>query len=203
MMTGTSRVDYAQNGELEQEIASNQLFGFWVYLMSDLVLFSALFAAFAVMMHSFAGAPSGKQLFNLPYVLGETVLLLSSSATCGLAMLAVPGGRRSSVVMGLAFTFLLGLGFIAMEINEFTRMVLDGNGPDRSGFLSAFFTLVGTHGSHVCFGLIWIAVIMVQAGMKGLTTQVRSRLVRLSMFWHFLDIVWIGVFTIVYLLGVS
>lgn len=202
MATGSVTVNEARHGEHEQEQLSNQLFGFWVYLMSDLVLFSAIFAAFAVLSHNYAGGPTGKDLFDLPYVLGETLLLLASSATCGFAVPAVHSGRKTRVLMGLTLTFLLGLGFISMEINEFHRMVLAGNGPDRSGFLSAFFTLVGTHGGHVAFGLIWIAVMLLQISVKGLTAPVRSRLLRLGMFWHFLDIVWIGVFTVVYLLGV-
>ena len=125
------------------------------------------------------------------------MLLLISSATCGFAILAIAGKREHLVVLGLAVTFVLGLGFISMEIHEFHGMILAGNGPQRSAFLSAFFTLVGTHGAHVIFGLIWMAVMMGQVIIKGLTMPVRSRLMRLSMFWHFLDIVWVGVFTIV------
>ena len=130
------------------------------------------------------------------------MLLLISSATYGLAMLASIREREHLVLLGLAVTFVLGLGFISMEIHEFHGMILAGYGPQRSAFLSAFFTLVGTHGTHVTFGLIWMAVMVVQVISKGLTTPVQSRLMRLSMFWHFLDIVWIGVFTIVYLMGV-
>jgi len=202
MTTGASTIDSARAVELEREMFANQLSGFWIYLMSDLLLFSAIFATFAVLSHSYAGGPTGKELFHLPYTLCETVLLLCSSATCGLAMLAMYTGRKAQLVMGLAVTFLLGLGFISMETHEFYHMVLDGNGPDRSGFLSAFFTLVGAHGAHVSAGLIWMAVMMVQIGAKGLTAPVKSRLIRLSMFWYFLDIVWVGVFTVVYLLGV-
>lgn len=202
MTTGAIAVDSAHAGDLEQETLTTQVFGFWVYLMSDLLLFSAIFATFAVLSHNYAGGPTGKELFHLPYVLGETLLLLSSSATCGLAMLAMRDDKKSLVMLGLALTFLLGLGFISMEIKEFYGMVLGGNGPDRSAFLSAFFTLVGTHGAHVGFGLLWMAVAIVQVGVKGLTASVQSRLMRLSMFWHFLDIVWVGVFTTVYLRGV-
>ena len=179
-----------------------QAFGFWVYLMSDLVLFSTLFATFAVVGHNYAGGPSGKDLFHLPYLFGETMCLLVSSATYGLTMLAVHEERKARVLLGLAVTFLLGLGFITMEVNEFYTMIIEGNGPEKSGFLSAFFTLVGTHGSHVSFGLIWMAVLIGQVAAKGLTKPVRSRLMRLSMFWHFLDIVWVGVFSVVYLMGV-
>ena len=179
-----------------------QAFGFWIYLMTDLVLFSAIFATHAVLAHNYAGGPTGRDLFNLPYTFGETMVLLFSSATCGLAMLSLQNGRKAQVLLWLAVTFFLGLGFIAMEINEFYQMIQNGNGPEKSAFLSAFFTLVGTHGAHVTFGLIWMATMMVQAAGKGLTTPVRSRLVRFSMFWHFLDIIWIGIFTFVYLMGV-
>jgi cytochrome o ubiquinol oxidase subunit III len=181
---------------------ANQAFGFWLYIMSDLVLFGAIFATYIVLGHNYAGGPTGKDLFHLPYAFGETMLLLFSSATYGLTMLAMHEDKKNLVLMWLFVTFLLGLGFIGMEINEFHHLFLDGNGPARSGFLSAFFTLVGTHGCHVASGLIWMAVMMGQIIAKGLTSPVQSRLIRLSIFWHFLDIVWVGVFTIVYLMGV-
>jgi cytochrome o ubiquinol oxidase subunit 3 len=184
------------------DTVANQAFGFWLYIMSDLVLFGTIFATYVVLGHNYAGGPTGKDLFHLPYTLGETMLLLFSSATYGISMLAMHRNKKDLVLMWLFVTFLLGLGFIFMEINEFYHMILNGNGPQRSGFLSAFFTLVGTHGTHVTFGLIWMAVMVVQVITKGLTTPVQSRLIRLSIFWHFLDIVWVGVFTIVYLMGV-
>jgi cytochrome o ubiquinol oxidase subunit 3 len=193
----------AHAGEfVHPDTVAKYTFGFWIYLMSDLILFSAIFATFAVLEHSYAGGPTGKELFSLPYAFGETLFLLFSTTSCGLAVLAMHNDKKSLVLIGLAVTFLLGLGFVSMEVNEFYQMVLDGNGPDRSGFLSAFFTLVGTHGTHVTFGLIWIAILIGQVITKGLTTAVRSRLIRWSMFWHFLDIVWIGIFTFVYLKGV-
>jgi len=170
--------------------------------MSDLILFSTLFATFVVLGRSYAGGPTGKELVDLPYLLGETLFLLFSSVTYGLVMLAVHHGRKKRVLMGLVVTFLLGLGFVSLEINEFRGMIAAGFGPDRSAFLSSFFTLVGTHGAHVTFGLIWMAVMMGQVAVKGLTSPVQSRLLRLSMFWHFLDIIWIGIFSIVYLMGV-
>jgi cytochrome o ubiquinol oxidase subunit III len=182
--------------------AANQALGFWLYLMSDLVLFAAIFATYAVLAHSYAGGPAGKDLFHLPYAFAETILLLFSSATCGLVMLAVYKGKRDQVLAWLVVTFLLGLGFIAMEVNEFRIMIIGGSGPSRSAFLSAFFTLVGTHGTHVTVGLIWIAVMAGQVIIKGLTAPAQSRLMRLSMFWHFLDIVWVAVFSVVYLMGV-
>jgi cytochrome o ubiquinol oxidase subunit III len=179
-----------------------QTFGFWIYLMSDLVLFATLFATFTVIGQNYAGGPTGKDLFDLPYLFGETMLLLFSSAAYGMAMLAMQDGRKGMVLLWLGITFILGLGFVSMEINEFHGMIAAGNGPQRSGFLSAFFTLVGTHGAHVIAGLIWMAVMIGQVLTKGTTTPVRSRLMRLSMFWHFLDIVWVGVFSSVYLMGV-
>jgi cytochrome o ubiquinol oxidase subunit III len=203
MKTDALTIDFAQPREVERaNTFGNREFGFWMYLMSDLILFSAIFATFAVLRRNSAGGPTGKELFDLTYAFGETMFLLFSSALCGLAVLAMHNERKGLVLTGLALTFLLGLGFISMEANEFHRMIVEGHGPDRSGFLSAFFTLVGTHGAHVTLGLIWMAVIMGQIVTKGLTTVVQSRLMRLSMFWHFLDIVWIGIFTFVYLMGV-
>jgi cytochrome o ubiquinol oxidase subunit 3 len=202
MTTGALSIDGASIEAFEERDAvSDQALGFWFYLMSDLVLFAAIFAAYAVLAHNTAGGPTGKDLIHLPYTFGETMLLLLSSATCGMAMLAMHPGRRDRVLMWLVVTFLLGLGFIAMEINEFLGMIIGGSGPDRSAFLSAFFTLVGAHGIHVSFGLIWIAVMAGQVVIKGLSSPVQSRLIRLSMFWHFLDIVWVAVFTVVYLMG--
>ena len=203
MTADTSTIGSVDTGEIEPaDTMANQAFGFWIYLMTDLVLFASIFATFAVMGRNYAGGPTGKELFDLRYLFVETMLLLFSSATFGLAALAMHDDRKGLVLTWLVVTFLLGFGFIAMEINEFYHMILDGNGPQRSAFLSAFFTLVGTHGAHVTIGLIWMAVMMGQVDTKGLTTPVRSRLIRLSMFWHFLDIVWVGVFSFVYLLGV-
>lgn len=181
---------------------ANTIFGFWIYIMTDCVLFATVFVAYVVLSHNYAGGPTGKELFDLPYVFGETMFLLVSSVTYGFAMLAMYRNRRRRVMAWLLVTFFLGLGFITMELNEFTRMIMEGHGPDRSGFLSGFFTLVGTHGAHVSFGLLWMAIMMWQVMTKGLNPRVQSRLTRLSMFWHFLDVIWIGVFTIVYLTGV-
>jgi len=203
MTTDASTLGLAHNEAVEPpDTVALQTFGFWLYLMSDLIIFATLFATFAVLGRNYADGPTGKDLFDLPYTLGETLFLLFSSATYGLVMLALPDGRKKRVLLGLAVAFLLGLGFVSMEINEFHRMIAAGHGPDRSAFLSSFFTLVGTHGTHVTFGLIWMAVMMGQVAVKGLTSPVQSRLVRLGMFWHFLDIVWIGIFSIVYLMGV-
>ena len=203
MTADASTIDSVHSAEFEHsDTLANQAFGFWIYLMTDLVLFAAIFAAFAVLSNNYAGGPTGKALFDLHYLFVETMFLLFSSATCGLALVALHKDMKTSVLIWLVVTFLLGFGFIGMEIYEFYHLILDGNGPQRSAFLSAFFTLVGTHGSHVACGLIWLAVMVGQVAAKGLTASVRSRLMRLSMFWHFLDVVWIGVFTIVYLMGV-
>jgi cytochrome o ubiquinol oxidase subunit III len=203
MPTEAATMDSVQTGEVEHpNTIENQTFGFWLYLMSDLVLFSTLFVTFIVLSHNYAGGPTGKDLFDLPYLFFETMFLLFSSAACGLAVLAMRREKKGLTLVWFVVTFLLGLGFISMEVNEFYHMIIAGNGPGRSGFLSAFFTLVGTHGSHVSVGLLWMAVMMGQIIVKGLTSPVQSRLFRLSMFWHFLDIVWVGVFTIVYLRGV-
>jgi cytochrome o ubiquinol oxidase subunit 3 len=177
-------------------------FGFWVYLMSDAIVFSLLFATYSAMSHNYAAGPTGKDVFDLYRTLGETLLLLFSSVAYGFAMVSLIRGRRDMILLWLSVTFMLGLGFVVMEVSEFVGMIAQGAGPDRSGFLSAFFTLVGTHGLHVSIGLIWILVMVVQMMAKGLSLSVRSRLLRLGMFWHFLDIIWIGIFTVVYLLGV-
>jgi cytochrome o ubiquinol oxidase subunit 3 len=198
MTTDAATIGTAHN----EDTVAMQTFGFWLYLMSDLIIFATLFATFAVLGRNYANGPTGKELFDLPYLLAETLFLLFSSVTYGLVMLAVHDGKKKWVLIGLAVTFLLGLGFVSMEINEFHGLIAAGFGPDRSAFLSSFFTLVGTHGAHVTFGLIWMAVMIGQVAVKGLTSPVQSRLMRLSMFWHFLDIIWIGIFSIVYLMGV-
>ena len=203
MTTDALTIGVAHNGAYEHpDPVEMQTLGFWLYLMSDLVLFATLFATYVVLGRNYAGGPTGKELFDLPYLLSETLFLLFSSVTYGLAMVAMHEGKKQWVLIGLAVTFLLGLGFVGMEVHEFRHMVAEGHGPDVSAFLSSFFTLVGTHGTHVTFGMIWMAVMIGQVATKGLTTPVQSRLMRLSMFWHFLDIVWIGIFSIVYLMGV-
>ncbi|MGZ5181306.1 MAG: cytochrome o ubiquinol oxidase subunit III [Ramlibacter sp.] len=178
------------------------LLGFWLYLMSDCLLFAILFACYAVLGRSYAAGPSGADLFELPLVAVNTGLLLLSSITYGFAMIGMQAGRKSQVLAWLAITGLFGLGFLSIEIFEFAHLIHEGSGPQRSAFLSSFFTLVGTHGLHVTFGTIWLVTLMVQVGKLGLTFENKRRLVCLSMFWHFLDVVWIGVFTFVYLMGV-
>lgn len=180
---------------------SKAMFGFWVYLMTDLVLFATLFATYAVLHNNTYGGPSGKDLFSLPFVLIETLILLTSSFTCGLAMLAVHRHDKTNVMKWFGVTLLLGLAFLGMEVTEFTNLVHEGNSWQRSGFLSAFFTLVGTHGLHIIAGSLWIIMLLLQVYRRGLTGPTVRRLALLSMFWHFLDIVWIFIFTLVYLMG--
>ncbi|GHC33910.1 cytochrome o ubiquinol oxidase subunit III [Aidingimonas halophila] len=179
-----------------------KIFGFWVYLMSDLVIFGSLFATYAVLMKGTAGGPTGADIFELPLILISTFLLLFSSFTYGMAVLAMNANRVTQLKAWLGITFLLGAGFIGLELYEFQHLIHLGYGPDRSAFLSSFFTLVGTHGLHVFFGLVWLLVMLVQLQTKGLNDMTRPRIMCLSLFWHFLDIVWICVFSFVYLMGV-
>lgn len=176
-------------------------FGFWLYLMSDAIIFSLLFATYLVMVGNTASGPTGKELFSLERASGETLALLLSSTTFGFAAVALSAAERSKVLLWLAVTFLLGACFIFLEIGEFRGMIAQGAGPERSGFLSGFFTLVGTHGLHVSVGLLWILVMIGQVLFKGLTAPVASRLMRLGLFWHFLDIIWVVIFSVVYLPG--
>jgi len=177
------------------------LLGFWIYLMSDCLLFAALFATYGVLGGSYAGGPAPKDVFELPLVAVNTSMLLLSSITYGFAMLATYKGRIAATQGWLVVTALFGLTFIGIELYEFAHLIHDGAGPQRSAFLSAFFTLVGTHGLHVTVGLIWMATLMLQVGQRGLIADNVRRLACLSMFWHFLDVIWIGVFTFVYLGG--
>jgi cytochrome o ubiquinol oxidase subunit 3 len=176
--------------------------GFWLYLMSDCLIFAALFATYGVLGRSYAAGPSGAQLFDLPLVALNTAFLLFSSITFGFAMLRKQMNDVKGTLAWLAVTGLLGLCFLGLELYEFSHLIHEGAGPQRSAFLSAFFTLVGTHGLHVTFGLVWLVVLMVQISKHGLIHENKRRLMCLSMFWHFLDVVWIGVFTFVYLMGV-
>ncbi len=187
----------------DAEASSRVVFGFWVYILSDCILFSMIFATYAVLHGNTYGGPGTHELFtNMPYVLTETFILLTSSFTYGLAMLGAHKGNKNQVIMWLVITFILGASFICMEVNEFHHLISEGNGPSRSAFLSSFFTLVGTHGLHVTCGLIWMILLMLQVNKHGLTAMTTRKLTCLSLFWHFLDIVWIFVFTIVYLMGV-
>ena len=176
--------------------------GFWLYLMSDCLIFAALFATYGVLGRSYAGGPTGAELFDLPLVALNTAFLLLSSITFGFAMLQKQQGKVGGTLAWLAITGLFGLCFLGLELYEFQHLIHQGAGPQRSAFLSAFFTLVATHGLHVTFGLVWLVVLMVQIAKHGLIRENQRRLMCLSMFWHFLDVVWIGVFTFVYLMGV-
>ena len=178
-------------------------YGFWIFLLSDIIMFAALFASYAVLVHATAGGPTGAQLFNQKTVAIETACLLASSYTCGLMSLAINSRRYFRTYLGALITFALGVAFLALEIREFASMIAIGATPQRSAFLSAFFTLVGCHGLHVTLGLIWLAVMMVQVAVTGLDATVQRRLLCFALFWHALDIVWVGVFTVVYLMGVS
>ena len=180
---------------------SSTMLGFWMYLMSDCLIFAMLFATYGVLGTSYAGGPGPRELFELPLVALNTSMLLFSSITYGFAMLAMTDGKRGAMQGWLAITGLFGAAFLGIEMYEFSHLIHEGAGPQRSAFLSSFFTLVGTHGLHVTFGLIWLVVLMVQVQVKGLIPANRRRLMCLSLFWHFLDVIWIGVFTFVYLLG--
>lgn len=175
--------------------------GFWIYLMTDCLLFGSLFATYIVLRGGTNGGPSGADIFHLPFVLVETLILLISSFTCGIALLASRYGKLRLAVSMLIATIALGAAFLAMELTEFSQLVQDGNSWQLSGFLSAFFTLVGTHGAHITVGLIWLIIMTVRIIMFGLTKTTLRRLTLAAMFWHFLDVIWIFIFTIVYLMG--
>ena len=176
--------------------------GFWIFLLSDIVMFSAFFAGYAVLAHATAGGPTGAQLFNLRSVAIETGCLLASSYTCGLMSMAIGSRRYAATYLAALLTFVLGAAFLVLELREFAGMIAIGAGPQRSAFLSAFFTLVGCHGLHVTAGLVWLAVMMAQVAIKGFRATVERRLLCFSLFWHALDIVWVWLFTVVYLMGV-
>ncbi|MBD8677546.1 cytochrome o ubiquinol oxidase subunit III [Sphingomonas sp. CFBP 13720] len=188
--------------EHEHAEGSSTMLGFWLYLMSDCLIFAMLFASYGVYSGSTAGGPDAKELFDLPLVAINTAMLLFSSITYGFAMIAAEEGKKSSTLGWLAITGLFGLAFLGIELYEFSHLIHEGAGPQRSAFLSAFFTLVGTHGLHVTFGIVWLVTLMVQVARHGLKPANMRRLMCLSLFWHFLDVIWIGVFTFVYLLGV-
>ena len=188
--------------EGEHHVENGTLLGFWLYLMSDCLVFACLFAAYGVLGRNYAGGPTAAQVLELPVVALNTTLLLFSSITYGFAVLEMQQNRRGPMMAWLTVTGLLGAGFIGLELTEFAHLISIGAGPQRSAFLSSFFTLVGTHGLHVTCGIIWLITLMVQVGKKGLIPANKRRLMCLSMFWHFLDVVWVGVFSFVYLMGV-
>jgi cytochrome o ubiquinol oxidase subunit 3 len=193
---------YETEAHAHDHSSGGTMLGFWIYLMSDALIFATLFATYGVMSTSYAGGPAPREIFSLGLVAVNTAMLLISSITCGMGMIAMEEGKAKATQAWFAVTFLFGATFVGIELYEFAELIHEGATPMRSGFLSAFFTLVGTHGLHVTVGLIWILVMLVQIQQRGLIPENKRRLMCLSMFWHLLDVVWIGVFTFVYLLGV-
>lgn len=186
----------------EQKFLLNKTtIGFWLYLMTDCILFASLFATFAVLRNATAGGPSGHEIFEMPLVMAETIILLTSSFTCGLALISLKARKIRPMVMAMIATFLLGVAFLTIEIYEFVKLIGEGHGPQASAFLSAFFTLVGTHGLHIFVGLLWLAVLVVVLARRGLTPTWVRQMTLFALFWHFLDLVWIFIFTVVYLMG--
>lgn len=208
MMTSPAQIEASRADtsaildEHMSRVREEREYGFWLYLMSDAIIFALLFATYSVMVGRTAGGPHPGELFKLQHTFYETICLLTSTLTFAFARQAASRRNRGATVAWLAVTFLLGLAFVLLEVSEFRGMILQGAGPSRDGALSAFFTLVGTHGLHVSAGLLWILVMTVQLGVKGLTPPVVSRLERLGMFWHFLDLVWVVIISVVYLPGV-
>lgn len=189
--------------EHPQHAEEKNLFGFWLYILSDCILFAGLFAVFAVLRTATFGGPDGKELLNLPFVLLETALLLASSYAMGMALLAAHKQKKALTLAALALVLALGLCFLGLELSEFRGLILEGAGPGRSAFLSSFFTLVGTHGLHVAAGMLWMLVVMVHIAMRGLEPATTGKLKMLALFWHFLDIIWIFIFSVVYLFSAS
>ena len=187
----------------QMQTTDKTIFGFWVYLMTDCVLFASLFATFAVLRNNTYGGPSGQEIFSLPLVLIMTLALLTSSFTIGLAWLAVRAGNKRAVLTLMLITFLLGATFLTLEIREFSQLYNEGNSWRSSAFLTSFFTLVATHGAHITAGLIWMAVLGLRILKRGLFRTSLKKITMLSLFWHFLDVVWIFIFTIVYLMGIT
>jgi len=200
--TLTDAPSFYLTDEHDHEAGGSTMLGFWIYLMSDCLIFAMLFACYGVFGTAYAGGPKPAEIFELPLVAVNTSMLLLSSITYGFAMLAMAENRKAGTLAWLAITGLFGLAFVGVELHEFSTLIAEGATPQRSAFLSAFFTLVGTHGLHVSLGIVWLATLMVQVAKRGLGAANKRRLMCLSLFWHFLDVIWIGVFTFVYLLGV-
>lgn len=185
-----------------EEAANDRvMFGFWVYLMTDLLMFAILFAVYAVLHTNTLGGPTGHDLFSLPLALTETLLLLTSSFTCGIGMIAARAGNKNQVLTWFGITFLLGLAFLGLELHEFSEFIHEGHTMSTNAFFSSFFTLVGTHGLHITSGLLWMGTTLVFVIKRGLNSHLVRKLSLLSLFWHFLDIVWIFIFTVVYLMA--
>lgn len=187
----------------EKQISQRMSLGFWVYLMTDCILFASLFATYVVLRTATAGGPSGSEIFEMPLVLAETIILLTSSLTCGIALVMLRQRKIKQMVVAFAATYVLGIAFLTIELSEFIKLISEGYGPDRSAFLSAFFTLVGTHGLHILVGLIWLLTLAVVLSRRGMTTKLSRQITLFGLFWHFLDLVWIFIFTVVYLMGVA
>ena len=200
-MTAGAPVSFYDLDEHDHPEGGSTMLGFWIYLMSDCLIFAILFACYAVLGGNFAAGPSPRDLFDLPLVAVNTAMLLFSSITYGFAMLAMQRNQVRQVQFWLLVTGLFGAAFLSIELYEFAHLIHEGATPQRSAFLSSFFTLVGTHGLHVTFGTVWLLTLMVQVGKHGLIQANKRRLMCLSLFWHFLDVIWIGVFTFVYLMG--
>jgi cytochrome o ubiquinol oxidase subunit 3 len=201
MSSSEVAVAEAQVYQPERGTDSKTIFGFWVYIMTDCVLFASLFATYAVLHKNTFGGPAGVDIFKMPYILAETLVLLTSSFTCGLAILSARSRQKNRVLFWFGITFLLGATFLGLELSDFHHLAQIGDSWRRSGFLSAFFALVGTHGLHITVGLLWMLVMMIRVLQTGLTKGNVRRLTLLSIFWHFLDLIWIFIFTIVYLFG--
>lgn len=198
-MSQPTQVDFP---DPRQDMFSRNVFGFWIYLMTDCIIFASLFATYAVLHRNTYGGPSGHDLFSAPYTLAETLALLISSFTCGPAMMAALKNKKGQSIFWFSITFLLGATFLALELHEFHDFIVRGDSWQTSGFLTAFFTLVGTHGTHITFGLIWILTIIGQIAFRGLTLSTLRRITCLRLFWHFLDVVWIFIFTFVYMMEI-
>ena len=183
----------------EAEATDRAMFGFWLYLMTDLLMFALLFGVYAVLHGNAIGGEEGRHLFSLPLALTETLLLLTSSFTCGLGMIAARLGKKKQVLTWFGVTFVLGLAFLLLEIDEFVKLIDEGQTPQLNAFMSSFFTLLGTHGLHITIGLLWIAATLGYIMKRGLNHHMVRKLAMLSLFWHFLDIDWIFIFTIVYM----
>jgi cytochrome o ubiquinol oxidase subunit 3 len=196
---GDEATGHGEGGPASKKIIT--AYGFWIFLLSDIVMFSAFFASYAVMVHATAGGPSGKELFDLKLVAWETAALLISSFTCGLGSIATYRKNVLWTQIWLLVTGLFGFAFLVMEFSEFAHLIAEGAGPQRSGFLSAFFALVGCHGLHVSVGLLWLGTMMAQVWFRGFTEAICRRLLCFNLFWHALDIIWVGLFTVVYLIG--
>jgi cytochrome o ubiquinol oxidase subunit III len=178
-------------------------YGFWIFLLSDIIMFSAFFATYAVLVGATADGPTGAQLFDLRNAGVETACLLASSFTCGLASIALSARNRFWFYIAMAVTCVFGLAFLALELKEFVSLVMRGDGPSRSAFLSAFFTLVGCHGLHVSAGILWLLTMMAQVFAKGFRADIERRFLCFALFWHALDIIWVALFTVVYLMGAA